>query len=154
MKTKTFSKSEIKELNNRLDESYNRTPFNKKDQILLIEEDIKYLKVNNEILFFYHEDKIIPTLRNLLKENFLKKITVDMGAVKFVCSGADIMRPGITEVEDDIKEGDIICVIDEKNKQPLAVGMALLNTEDLREQDKGKSVRNIHFAGDDIWGLG
>ena len=33
----------------------------------------------------------------------LKKIAVDMGAVKFVVSGADIMRPGIVEIEEGIE---------------------------------------------------
>ena len=153
MKIKTLSKSDIKKLNNQLNELYNIEPLSKKDKVQLVEANVKYFKINNEILFFYYDDLVVPTLKNLLKQNFLKKITVDMGAVKFVCSGADIMRPGITDVEDNIKENEIISIIDEKNKQPLAIGTVLFNTEDLRKQEKGKSIKNIHYAGDEIWKL-
>ena len=59
---------------------------------------------NNEALFFIHEDKLIPTLILLLKDIFIPKVTVDMGAVRFVINGADVMRPGITEVENFTKD--------------------------------------------------
>jgi len=72
----------------------------KKDTCVICESDIKYLMINNKISFFYYEDSLVPTLRYLLEHEVLPKITVDMGAVKFVVNGADIMRPGIVEIED------------------------------------------------------
>ena len=153
MKSRTISKSDIKEINSKLRESFEIEPLNKKDKVILVQDDIEFLKVNGDIDYFYADEKIIPTLKNLLKNNFLKKITVDMGAVKFVVSGADIMRPGIVDIDEGIKKDDIISVIDMNNKKPLAIGIALNNTEDMKSAESGKSIKNIHFVGDHIWKL-
>ena len=61
-----------------------------------------------------------------LLEKFPKAI-VDAGAIKFVCNGANVMRPGIkkfTEFEKD----DIICVVEEVHSKFLAVGKALVSS--------------------------
>ena len=160
MKARTLSKSDIKVLNSELTEFYGVAPLNKKDKVQLIESTqsdtelfMNYLKVNGEVAYFYKDKKIIPTLRTLLKNNFLKKITVDMGAVKFLCGGADPMRPGITDIEDGINSGDIISIIDINNKKSIVVARALFSTEDMKTQTSGKSASNIHYVGDNIWNL-
>jgi PUA domain protein len=94
---------------------------------------------------------VVPTLQFLQSDLVLKKITVDMGAIKFVVNGADIMRPGIVAIEDGIAKDDFIVVIDEQNGKALAVGIALLGTEEIRSSTSGKVIRNIHYVGDDIW---
>ena len=76
-----------------------------------------------------------------------------MGAIKFLSGGADLMRPGIVEIEEKIKEGDFISVIDINNKKPIIVGIALYSTDDIKEQLSGKSIQNIHYVGDKIWNL-
>jgi len=160
MKARTLSKSDIKGLNSELNELYGVTPLNKKDNVQLIESTqsdtelfMNYLKVNGEVAYFYKDKKIIPTLKTLLKNNFLKKITVDMGAVKFLCGGADPMRPGITDIEDGINSGDIISIIDVNNKKSIVVARAHFSTEDMKTQTSGKSASNIHYVGDNIWNL-
>ena len=153
MKTRTLNKHEIKEINNKLFEYYGVRPLSKKDRVVEIEGEMVFIKVNDEVCFFYHEDKIVPTLKRLLHENFLKKITVDMGAVKFVVSGADIMRPGVVNIEDNIKKGGLIVIIDENNKKPLAVGSALFDSMTMQDMEAGKCIKNIHYIGDRIWNL-
>lgn len=154
MKSRTLSKSEIKFLNQELFQEYGLEPFSKKDLILLIEDEVHYLRLNGEISFFYlDENTLIPSLKHLLKNNFMKKITVDMGAVKFVASGADIMRPGVVEIEENIHEGELITVIDINNKKPLAIGKALFNSEDMSKLETGKCIENVHYVGDKIWQL-
>ena len=128
--------------------------FTKKDQIVLIEDKEKSLKlilVDKLLSFFYYQDKIIPTLKYLQENLILKKITVDMGAIKFVINGADIMRPGIVNIEDGIEKNDFIVIVDENNGKPLSVGIAILNSEDMKETKSGKVIKNIHYVGDDIW---
>ena len=125
--------------------------LSKKDQCILKEDSHKILYINNEPSFFYYNDKPVPTLKYLQTHERLKKITVDMGAVKFVVNGADIMRPGITEIEDGIQRDDFIVIIDQNNKKPLSVGIAQLGTEEFREPTSGQVIKNIHFVGDDIW---
>ena len=146
---KHLSKTEIKELNQKLNDLYNLEVFFHKKDTVILEDDL--IKKDDEIYFFYKNNDLIPSLKLLLKNNFLNKIIVDMGAVKFVINGADIMRPGIIKVDDKIKEGDFIVIVDETHGKPLAVGKSLFNSEDLRSQTSGKSVENIHYVGDELW---
>lgn len=139
-----MSKSEIKELRNKLEEKYGDPIIDKKD-IVVKEENLIY--VNNECMFF---DDEIPTLKLLLKKDLLKKVVVDMGAVKFVTSGADIMRPGIVKFEES-KKDDYVAIIDEKHNKPLAIGKMIYDSEEAVNIEKGKVVKNIHYIGDEIW---
>ncbi len=148
-----MNKSEISELNSKIKKQYNiEEMFSKKDRLTIIEhEKIKLILKDKDAYFFYHENDIVPTLKLLLKNNFLKQITVDMGAVKFVASGADIMRPGITKIEEGIEKNDFVIVIDETHKKPLAVAQALYKTTEMQGMEKGKVLKNIHYIGDKIW---
>jgi len=123
--------------------------IDKKQQVELIDE--KIILLNHEPSFFYYEKKIIPTLKYLQKNNLLKKITIDMGAIKFIINGADLMRPGITDFDQKIKKDDIICIIDINNKKPIAVGIALFNAPQMQLMTSGKVIKNIHYIGDDLW---
>lgn len=144
---KKLRKSEIRELNEKI--SFFGIEFSKKDDIEL---DGDILLVNNKTTFFYKENIIVPALRLLLeKPEILPSITVDMGAVRFVTSGADIMRPGILDIDNSIKKDDFCVIIDEKNKKPLAVGQALFDASEMKIMTSGKVVKNIHYVGDKIW---
>ena len=76
-----------------------------------------------------------------------------MGAVKFVASGADIMRPGVVDIPEEISEGELITIVDENNKKPLAIGKALFNSKDMQELSTGKCIESVHYIGDAIWNL-
>src|SRR3989344_2855127 len=125
--------------------------ISKKDQAELVEEQHKVILLNKRSAFFYYQDKIVPTLKLLQERNVLKKITVDMGAVKFVVNGADIMRPGIVEIEDGIAKDEFVAVIDKNNQKPLAVGIALFSSEEMKKMTSGKVIKNIHYVGDELW---
>jgi PUA domain protein len=62
------------------------------------------------------------------------------------------MRPGMKEMEDFAK-GEIISIVDINNKKPLAVGMALFSSEEIKLMQGGKAVKNLHYVGDKIWGF-
>jgi PUA-domain protein len=122
----------------------------KKDQVELIDD--KIILVNREPTFFYRGETILPTLKFLqTHETTLKQITVDMGAVKFLVNGADIMRPGIVDIDDGIEKDEFIVIIDENNKKPLAVGQAIIDSLEMETAKSGKVVKNIHWVGDEIW---
>ena len=74
-----------------------------------------------------------------------------MGAVKFVVNGADVMRPGIVEIEEGIAKDEFVAVIDKNNKKPLAVGIALFSSEEMKGMNSGKVIKNIHYVGDELW---
>lgn len=123
--------------------------IDKKDRAELL--DNKIILINSEPSFFYHETKLVPTLKYLLKHAILKTITVDMGAVKFVINGADIMRPGIKEINNTITKSEFVVIIDEQNKKPLAVGIALYDAPQIQFMTSGKVIKNIHYVGDELW---
>jgi len=77
-------------------------------------------------------------------------VTVDTGAISFVSDGADIMRPGITEADDDISEGDLVAISEEAHGKFLAIGRAMADGPEMAG-DSGKVVKSIHHVGDDLF---
>ncbi len=150
---KPLSKSEIKELNEKIKKQFSVDNFfDKKDKIVLLkEEDSKSILKDKKENFFYLDDILVPNLKLIIQRNFLKKIIVDLGAIKFVTNGADVMRPGIKEIGEGIKKNDVILVMDEKYHKPLAVCKALYDTEDMLAKNEGKVLQNLHHVGDKRW---
>ena len=152
MKKKKLSKKEIKELNKSIEQSFGLTDFiDKKDKVELIDENI--IAINDEPSFFYFENKLVPTLKLVIKKEILKKVVVDMPAVPFMVKGADVMRPGIKQLE-DFEKGDFVAIVDETYKKPLAIGLAMFSSDNIKAMDKGKVIKNLHWVGDDIWNIG
>ena len=80
-------------------------------------------------------------------------VLVDMGAVKFMCKGANVMRPGIkkfTEFEKD----KIVCVVEESQHKFLAVGKEIISSSELENMEKGEVVKNLHYISDKFWESG
>lgn len=92
------------------------------------------------------------TVRGILKFGAQKRyVTVDMGAVKFVYNGADVMGPGIVEVDPEVIAGDLVWIRDVKNRRPLAIGKAIVDAAVMLRKEKGKAVETIHHVGDKLW---
>ncbi len=107
--------------------------------------------VNDKPLFFKIEKRVLPTL---LFQEFVAqapKIVVDMGAIPYVCNGADIMAPGIVRVEGEFSKDDLVLIVDEKHGKPLAVGASLQDSESVRNAKQGAVIKNVHFVSDKIW---
>ena len=128
-----------------------KVEISKKDQVEIVEDKYKVILINRKPAFFYYDGKPVPTLKYLQEHTVVKRITVDMGAVRFVVNGADIMRPGIVEIEDGIEADDFVAVVDKNNKKPLAVGIALFSSEEMKAVKSGKMFKNIHYVGDELW---
>lgn len=108
--------------------------------------------VGGKILAFLPQGMPFLTVRGLLRYHATKRfVTVDMGAVKFVYNGADVMGPGIVDFDPGIREGDLVWIRDVKNLQPLAVGRSLLSADSLARKEKGKAVESLHHVGDKLW---
>jgi PUA domain protein len=78
------------------------------------------------------------------------KVVVDAGAVKFVCNGANVMRPGIRKYS-EFKKDDVICVVEETHNKFLAVGRSLVSSDDMQGITKGEVVKNLHYVSDKYW---
>lgn len=150
---KQLNKQDVEQLNAGILTVTGKTDyFGKKDQLREFEKDGKKLILREkDITFFMHEGKPVPTLKLLLKEALLKIVTVDMGAVKFVAGGADVMRPGIKAIDAGVNLGDFVVVVDETHKKPLAVCQALFSGDDLMKMEKGKVLKSVHHVGDELW---
>src|SRR5207249_7424671 len=59
-------------------------------------------------------DLVAPTVRALLAFPATKRwVTVDMGAVRFIYNGADVMAPVIMEADQRIRAGEFVWVRDD-----------------------------------------
>jgi len=107
--------------------------------------------VSGKPLFFKSAVGVLPTL--LFQDFALRapKVVVDMGAVPYVCKGADVMAPGIVRVEGDFVKGDLVLVVDEKHGKFLALGESLCDSETAKNTKQGAVVKNAHFVSDKIW---
>ncbi len=105
---------------------------------------IKILKINDDYLPFLSETGMLEKFPNVM---------VDMGAVKFMCKGANVMRPGIkkfTEFEKD----KLVCIVEESQHKFLAVGKAMVSSSELENMEKGKIIKNMHYISDKFWEIG
>ena len=128
--------------------------ISKKENIEIFEDkEKKILLIDKQPSFFWFENKWLPLLKFLLQNPILKKVVIDMGAIKFIVNGADVMRPGIISIDAQIEKGEPVMVVDQNNQKPLAVGIALLNGTEMQNIKTGKVIRNIHYVGDELWTL-
>ena len=149
---KQLSKSEIDELNKQVGALYGcANLFSKKDRVLLVEDAALRLIVCGEPMLFFVNDTPVPTLKFLLKNMVLKTLVVDMGAVRAVSGGADVMRPGIMDIDESIKKDDFVAIIDATHKKPLCVARALFDGAEMKRETLGRMVKSVHHVGDDIW---
>lgn len=115
-------------------------------------EPYRVLLLGNEIIGILHEGRAGLSIRGLLKYGATKRyVTVDMGAVKFVSNGADIMGPGIVDADPGIRAGQLVWVREERHGKPLAVGVAQADGDVLKTKPKGKQVKSLQFVGDRLW---
>jgi PUA-domain protein len=122
------------------------------DQAESSEMDLVF--VNGEIDAFIIQGQAFLTVRGLLRYPATKSfVTVDMGAIRFVINGADIMGPGIVEADEGIRPGDMVWIRDERNRKPLAVGQALVTGAEMASKKPGKAIKSLLFVGDKLWKL-
>jgi len=95
----------------------------------------------------------LPFLSETVTLEKFPNVMVDMGAVKFMCKGANVMRPGIKKFTEFEKDG-IVCIVEESKHKFLAVGKALVSSSELENMDKGEVVKNLHYISDKFWETG
>jgi PUA domain protein len=106
--------------------------------------------LDGEAILARREGLLFPTLISPLLEE-LPSILVDMGAIPYVCNGADIMAPGIIEVRGNFGEERLVVIRDVTHNKALSVGLSLVPSKEMREMRKGKAIMNLHYVGDKLW---
>jgi len=107
--------------------------------------------LNGKPLLARSGGELFPTLAFEEVFPFISRIVVDMGAVPYVCKGADVMAPGVVSVKGEFEENDLLLVVDERHGKPLAIGVALFNSQVMKNMKHGKIVKNIHHVSDKLW---
>ena len=153
MKSNLISKSETSTLLKKISQEWNMEfPKMKNvrvhqildDAQIITGEGLKILKIENDYLPFLSETTILEKFPN---------VEVDMGAVKFMCKGANLMRPGIKKFTEFEKE-KLVCIVEETHHKFLAVGKAMVSSSELETMEKGEVIQNIHYISDKFWETG
>ncbi len=128
------------------------TVLGSKANIEAVEADFgQMILANGKPVFFKMDDQVLPTLLFKEMSMHMPRIVVDMGAVPYVCKGADVMAPGIRRIEGEFGNGDLVVVVDEKHGKALALGESLCDSQTARATKKGAVVKTLHFVSDKIW---
>jgi malignant T-cell-amplified sequence len=147
-----LSKREIQDITDQLSKTWptNSVSAVKNMQAYVIDEHKRLLVGNKLIAIQLAPNLIIPHLTQHDLLNHFASVQVDMNAVKFVCNGANIMRPGITDFT-TFNESEIVLVKDQTHKKELAVCISLVDDVSARKMEKGVILNNIHYIGDIYW---
>jgi PUA domain protein len=123
-------------------------------EVLETNSDVSLFLVNKKLLLMDTGTWVFPTLRGAIQFPFPeRRVVVDAGAIPYVVNGADVMRPGIVSISDDVKAQAPVQIVDERHGKPLAIGIALLDAADMRASISGKVCKNFHHVSDEIWNI-
>ena len=150
MKSNLLSKSETTDVLKLISNKWNqeipriknlKSHYINSDSQILIGDNLKILQLKDEFIPFLSDTELLKGFPN---------VTVDMGAVKFMCNGANVMRPGIKNYSEFSKD-DIVCIVEESQHKFLAVGKSLVNSSEMEEMTKGEVIKNLHYISDNFW---
>ena len=120
----------------------------------LTTDEYTLILVGGKPLIFEIEGQLFPTVRGALELGLKQRlVVVDKGAVRFVSKGADIMSPGIVDADPEIKEGDLVIIVEETHGKALAIGRALMDGAVMGQADSGKAIKSVTYVGDKLWNL-
>ncbi|MDR2699559.1 MAG: DUF1947 domain-containing protein [Nitrososphaerota archaeon] len=126
--------------------------FGSKAIIEVVESEVGQIYIiNTRPIMFKFVDVFLPLLGFTEFIEAAPKVTVDMGAIPFVCKGANVMAPGIRRVEGEFFRGDLLVVVDEKHGKALALGESLFDTTVFSGVKSGPVIKTLHYVSDKYW---
>jgi len=154
LKAHTLSKREIREIAGRIGKNWPKSIIcnikslnaieTEKNGRLLVSEGITIVQTKDNL--------IVPHLVEMDLLSHFPYVIVDMGAVGFICNGANVMRPGITHT-DGFGESEIVVVKDQVHNKSLAIGYSRVDAGTMMNLEKGPVINNLHYVGDIFWNL-
>ena len=88
----------------------------------------------------------------------LPAVRVDRGAIKFLLAGANMMCPGFTSAggqlpppSEAIPANSTVGIFSEGKEHPAAVGIMIMESEQIKKENKGPGVEVMTYLGDDLW---
>tara|TARA_B100000941_G_scaffold95842_1_gene66678 strand:- start:314 stop:823 length:510 start_codon:yes stop_codon:yes gene_type:complete len=155
-KRRPINKKEAKRFNKMLESAHNiHLSLSAGKYETAISKDFDIILDKGLIFGLILEDMAHLSVRGLLS-NLPETgwVQVDMGAVPFVCNGANVMAAGINDASTEVVKGQYVWIRDEKHKKPLGVGKALFDAKYMISAEKGKAIEALHYIGDKIWDYG
>ena len=150
MKSNLISKSETSEILKKISSQWKiELPKIKNLRFHQIEDDVVIIK-GDGLTAIKKDGKYLPFLSDTEILEKFPYVMVDMGAVKFMCNGANVMRPGITK-HSEFEKDQIVCVVEESKHKFLAVGKSCVSSQEMDSLSKGEIVKNLHFISDKFW---
>jgi PUA domain protein len=121
----------------------------KKFEVAEYDEMTIYI-LDDKIEFVEGKEGIHPVLTSSVIER-IPSVIVDMGAVPYICNGADVMAPGISDINTPFEKKELVIIRDITHRKILAIGRAKMSSEEIKLHKKGKVISNIHYVGDNLW---
>lgn len=150
MKSNLISKSETADVLKEIGLQWKiEIPKIKNLKIYVLEENAEMM-VGDGLTALKIGQSYLPFLSDVETLKKFPSVTVDMGAVKFMCKGANVMRPGIRDFT-EFEKGQLVCIVEESQKKFLAVGKALVSSKDMETMSKGIAIENLHYVSDKYW---
>jgi H/ACA ribonucleoprotein complex subunit 4 len=112
-------------------------PFKLKDTV-----NLDKVKTNYSTYLKSKEDKMIQQIIQPIESaiDFLPKVWVDDDVLPRIVHGSPVFAPGILQVEDDIKKGDLVVCMTTKNRLA-SVGYAELTSKQMIKAKTGMAVK-------------
>jgi PUA-domain protein len=121
---------------------------------IVLDDKTELYFVNDQPWLVRGPQFLFPALQALIKKTVtLPEVIVDMGAVPHIANGADVMAPGIVELDSNLVKNDLVAIIDQKNRAHLAVGQMLKDANEVKLERKGRTIQTLHHVGDSLWTL-
>lgn len=157
MRVYTLSKTAREEVLEKIANLTSSTSLKSKQLKIAEDEDTSIALIFEEAEKIYlgrnGDSEYFPLLKDEYILPKLPSITVDSGAIKFVCNGANVMRPGITKLDGEFASSSLVVVKEEKYGKAIAVGKALFSSAELESAKKGSVIENLHYVGDKFWDM-
>ena len=150
MKSHNLSKSDISSVVDKMALQWHIDIPKAKTLVLHEIDDETSMVTGDSISAIQIGDTYLPFLSETSLLEKFPKATVDAGAIKFVCNGANVMRPGIKKFT-EFQKDDIICVVEEVHGKFLAVGKAMISSTEMANTTKGEAIKNLHYISDKYW---
>jgi len=155
VKAKQLNNKEAKEIINTFSSFAFDISKYKRFEIVYTDKE-QLLVADKDAIGFYHNNVCYPSLKLLLttpNNTTIPSIYLDLGAIPFITKGADLMKPGVKDLE-QFDKSSLVIMKDTIHKKPLALGLAEFSSEEIKTMDKGKVIKTLHYIGDNIWNYG
>ena len=107
------------------------------------------LKRSNIDFLLFEKDEIGGLARNAnLIENYLG-FPQGITGKRYIA----LLKKHLEHLEIVPEKNEIIQIQEETHGKTIALGQAMGNTEEMKKQDKGKIIKNVHHIGDEIWNV-